>query len=110
MDFGLDNINSYLLRYLRSISKFVMMKIKVSKTVQSEVEIKLPAYYSNSCHTYKIVSDEVCIQVCDLGGHLGINMVSPSLPFTFGMPKGISESQFRDKFLSVNKILSDLQP
>lgn len=84
------------------------MKIKISETVQAEVEIKLPAYYAGVCHTYKIVSDKVCIQICDLTGFMNIGMVSPSLVFAIEKSEEISETQFQDKFLSVSKILSDL--
>lgn len=84
------------------------MKIKVNKTIAKEIEVRVPSYFTNSCHTYKIFSEQNCIQVTDLKGHEAIGVHDICLPFNLNGRKEVDEQFYLDKLDNVLKVISAL--
>lgn len=84
------------------------MKLKVKSTVETEVEVTLPAYTKSSCHFYKVYSEEKAIVVCTLNGHHEIGLVSPMNAFHDGHDVS-NEEEFNKAFDKIGGILTMLK-
>jgi hypothetical protein len=80
------------------------MKIKVSKTIEEEVELSLPAYRKGVCHYYKIISDKLAIQVTDLENWSAISQVGTSIAVSTGKDE-CTEEEFNAKYEEISHIL-----
>ncbi len=74
------------------MEKFI---IKVNKTVVEEVEVSMPIYRIDSCHAYKIYSQDKCIQVCySFKGRISVSQVSSGCAYLSDTTKDCTESDF----------------
>jgi hypothetical protein len=80
------------------------MKIKVSKTIEEEMELTLPAYRKGSCHWFKIISDKLAIQVTDLDGWNSIQQTTTGMALTHGIIE-CTEREFNSKYEEISHIL-----
>jgi hypothetical protein len=80
------------------------MKIKVSKTIEEEVELSLPAYRKGSCHWFKIISDKLAIQVTDLEDWYSISQTTTGMALTQGKDECTAE-EFTSKYVKINSVL-----
>ena len=80
------------------------MKITISKTIQETHELELPAYRKNSCHYFKIVSENEAVLVCTYpnGEHISISNTSSALNLA---PLESSQEEFDAKLNEVVDIL-----
>lgn len=81
------------------------IKIKVSNTVESEKEIKLPHYRKSLCNYFKIFSQEHCIKVCDLERHYEIGISHAGLAFSNNNTEETTEEEFNHAFERINRII-----
>lgn len=82
------------------------MEIKIKQTTEISIDIQIPSYWKLSCHTYKIISENKAIAICDLRGNESIGIISSYIPFSCGNPIAISEQEFNDKF---KKVLAEIR-
>jgi len=82
------------------------MEIKITKKVEviETVKIKLPAYYKDTAHQYKIISAQHCICVTVSGG---LQKLHAELPFNIGAIES-TEQEFNDAFMRVMSELKNL--
>ena len=80
------------------------MKITVTESTEKEVEVSLPAYRKSICHFYRVLSEDDCIIITDLGGHYGINQTQSSTAFRDTNVES-SEAEFNEAFDRVLKLL-----
>lgn len=75
------------------------MKIKKQITTTEEIEISLPYFSKNICHWYKIISDDMAIQVLFSDYRIcgNVNLVNSSLAFNDDNEQ-CTEEEFNEKF------------
>lgn len=80
------------------------MKIKITNTIESEIDISVPAYRKTICHFVKITKEHM-ITVCNLEENESISRRSVSY-WPFGNEsKESNEKEFKKAFDKVSKIL-----
>ena len=88
------------------MEKFI---IKVNKTVVEEVETSLPIYRIDSCHAYKIYSQDKCLQVCyGFEGSIAVGQVSSSCAFLSDTTNDCTESDFMLAYEKALDILNQI--
>ena len=86
------------------------MEIKVSKSIDTEVDITLPYYCKTFSHIYKVYSEDLCIQVhigTDINKRTSIGIHHSGLAFSSSMiecSKEEFENAFNESLKSINRI------
>jgi hypothetical protein len=82
------------------------IEIEVSKTVKETKTVELPLYRKGSCHAYKVISKDTCIQVrYALNDDLQISICDTSLAFHGTSEVECTEAEFMKLYkTTLNKI------
>jgi hypothetical protein len=82
------------------------MKITISKTINEEHELELPAFKKNSAYLFKIISETQTIQICTVPNSESIALGHTSVALTNGHESS-NQVEFDFKFNELMALLME---